>query len=448
MTLKKIATSVGVVLSAIACSAYADVNSQLASLQAQVNQLQSQVNAGGTSNNMMAGVVGLNSGLSWQMMSNESGVGKEMNLLQARQAGNMSTLTFGGEFEGDAIYQSAQANGAFTNPTIAAYAGSAQNSTRLALTNARLATTANIGSWITGYIQVGQFNIGNNYYDPTTNGNQSSSFAAQDAYVVLGDLSQMPVYGFAGKKDIDFGSFQSVNMYSSPLNRVLFEATGDTAGIGYDGNGLNLNASLINGGNQTTAAGGSVAGLTNFVQGQNLSTSSGSNFNNFAVNTSYGMTTGSVAWNVGAGYLNGSQFATTTGGTDGAWDLNGKVSVAGFDLLAEYTGTTSSTNVTTNSSIASAWDVGADYNFPIMGYKSVVSADYSGYYLGSGNAASGSQYVAGFRVQPINNVWTGIEYAYNNGGVNGLTDVNANGLVPAGTVGNNNTVLLDITAMF
>ena len=89
VTLRKIATSVGVVLAATATMAHADVNSQLASLQSQVNQLQSQVNSSSNSSSM-GNLVGVNSNLSWKMMSNYSGVGKEMNLLKARQAGNLS----------------------------------------------------------------------------------------------------------------------------------------------------------------------------------------------------------------------------------------------------------------------------------------------------------------------------------------------------------------------
>ena len=435
MTLKKIATSVGVVLSALACSAYADVNSQLASLQAQVNQLQSQVNANGANNNMMAGVIGINPALSWEMMSNQGGVGKELNILKARQAGNMATVTVGGEFQGDAVYDHTNTNGKFSNPVVAGYeVPGGSNMTRLAITNGRLAVTASVGNWATAYMQLGQSNVG-------ASTDYSTSFGIQDAYVVLGNLSQAPVYGFVGRKDIDFGNFATVDMYNQPLTRTLFEATGNTAGIGFNGYGFNGTFSLMNGGKTD-----SKTYVGSAIQYENLNSSNKSNIDNFAFNASYGMTSGSVAWDIGAGYLNGSSFLNQDGQTNGAWDINGKMSVAGFDLLAEYVATTSDTDHygnNGNTHVAQAWTLGGDYNFPIMGYKSVVNLEYSQAYIAQGGNNQATQYVLGYRIQPINNVWTGLEYSYSKNLFN-LGSVNAAG---SGDV-NNSTVVLDITAMF
>lgn len=462
MTLRKIATSVGVVLAATAGFAHADVNSQLASLQAQVNQLQSQVNSSGSSSGM-GNVVGVNSNLSWKMMSNYSGVGKEMNLLKARQMG-LPILTVGGELQADAIYDHTNMNGAgtynFANPVINGANPSGSTTTRLALTNTNLAATAAMGNWVTGYVQVGEPNIGNNY--AAVSGSQTAGFTKstgnsvdlgiQDAYLVFGNLSKLPVYGFVGYKDIDFGSFATVDMYNQPLTRTLFQAQGNTVGVGYNGYGFNGVVSLINGGNHTA-----VTGVNGAVQQENLNTTNNNNMGNFAVNASYGMTNGMVNWNVGAGYLNGSQFLEYNGKTDGAWDLNAKVSAMGFDVLAEYVATTSKTNIpasdTTNvNKIAQAWDVGADYNFPVMGYKTVINADYSQAYLGQGGANQGYQYVLGYRVQPVNNVWTGLEYSYSKNLAGLANTAGASGAYPTALANNpgvkNNTVALDVTAMF
>ena len=461
MTLRKIATSVGVVLAATATMAHADVNSQLASLQSQVNQLQSQVNSSSNSSSM-GNLVGVNSNLSWKMMSNYSGVGKEMNLLKARQAGNLSTLTVGGNFQADAVYDHTNQglNSAFANPhaelsTVNTNSSSASN---IALTNASLSTTIAAGSWVTGYIQVGQSGIG----APSAVAGQvaSTSFGIQDAYLVFGDLSKIPVYGFVGNKDIDFGSFATVDMYNAPLTRTLFQAQGNTAGVGFNGYGFNGTVSIMNGGLQNNVT--SVGGV---VQQQNMNASSNNIGGNFAVNASYGMTNGGVAWNLGAGYINGSQFQSYNNKTNGAWDLNAKVSVMGFDVLAEYVSTASDIAQptlanTTKQSRAQAWDLGADYNFAVMGYKSVISADYSQAYLGQGGNLQGYQYVLGYRIQPVNNVWTGLEYSYSKN-VLGATGDAVTGDPVAGATGvpgvlgfggangvKNNTVTLDVTAMF
>lgn len=418
-----IAASVAVAMAAGV--AHADVNSQLASLQAQVNQLQAQV--GGMGSSSIAGVVGVNSQLSWNMMGNMPGVGKEMTLLQARQNGLNTPVTVGGYAEGDLLYQHTNTDGTFNNTNVftTTSTNNAGSATRLALSHANLSTTAAIGQWVTGYVQAGSNNIGQS--NTSFGSNSNDNLSIQDAYLVIGNLAKNPVYGFVGKKDIDFGSFATVDMYAQPLNRQLFQATGNTIGLGVNAYGFNGTVSGMNGGNN----------------GTNMNTASPNAGKNFAVNLGYGMTNSGITWNVGAGYLNGSQFLTTTQGTNGAWDLNGKVSAMGFDLLAEYTMTAKQTYgipayISTTASRASAWSLGADYNFPVMGLNSAVSAEYSSAKLNGGNSNQfqPKQVSLGYRVQPVNNVWTGLEYDWNRGNL-----AAANSLTT-------NTVLLDVTAAF
>jgi hypothetical protein len=441
--LKPIATLVALSIASVGL-AHADVNS----LQAQVNQLQAQVNALGNSGSSMAGVVGVNSDLSMSMMGNQAGVGKVQTLLNARK-GSMPTLTVGGYVRGDVVYDYSNPKGNFINPAINVTGATTSSATRLLLSNASLSTVADMGSWLTGFMQVGQTNIGQT--TATTN------LGIQNAYVVLGNLNQMPVYGFVGDKDIDFGSFQTVDMYNAPLTRTLFQAHGNTAGVGYNAMGFDGTFSLMNGGEESAT----VQSATSNLQYANLRTTNNSSLNNYAVNLGYGMTNGAVTWNVGAGYLAGSSFLTTSNKTNGAWDANAKVSLYGFDLLGEYVTTASKVAATTNTSNqtrAQAWDIGADYNFPVMGFKSVASVDYSGVKLSSDKNDKGSQYVAGYRVQVLNNVWTGVEYAYTIGAANYFGAAANVGSLPAGynvtsAAGNlgdvkNQTVALDITATF
>lgn len=425
-----IAASVAVAV-ATAGVAHADVNSQLASLQAQVNQLQAQVNNGGSSS--MAGTVGVNPALSWAMMGNMPGVGKELTLLKARQNGLNTPVTIGGYAQGDIIYQHTNTKGAFNvapiqnGASIFGGAGNESNASRFQMSNANLAVTAAMGQWLTGYIQTGAQNIG----DASANGSNGDNLSVQDAYAVFGNLAKNPVYAFGGKKDVDFGSFQTVDMYTAPLTRDAFQASGDTAGVGVNAYGFNGTLSLMNGG----------------ANGTGMSTSSSSNFGkNYAVNLGYGMMTSGVNWNVGAGYLRGSQFSNSSGNTNAAWDLNGKLSVAGFDFMAEYDMTAQDTNLGDANKKASAWNVGADYNFPVMGFNSAVSAEYSQANLASGSDNTLKQFVLGYRIQPVNNVWTGLEYAYNKNGAFSASASDAGAFYGSGY--NSSTVLWDVTAAF
>ncbi|MDO8954562.1 MAG: hypothetical protein Q7V63_06915 [Gammaproteobacteria bacterium] len=458
-------------------------SAQIRSLQKQLNQLQMKVNNLNSNKTSsfkgMSNVVSLNSNLTTQMMSNYSGVGREMNLLAARQNGSLAnqTLTVGGEAQADALYQHTNNAGYFANP-IANSTGFSGTNTHtssvgnLALSNLRLGTAVALNNMATGYVQVGSYNVGNTtVLNPTTTGSTtptvgSNTVSIQDAYLVLGNLATNPVYGFVGKKDIDFGSFASVQPYTQPLTRTYFMANGNTAGVGYAANGLNLTGSVMNGGSTTTT--GTPESVGNIVQYQNLRTTNANGINNYALNGSYSHLDSGVNWTVGAGYLNGSATnATNTNSNNGAWDLNAKASVNNFDLLAEYVSTVHSANslqasanapstTTFPNAIIRAMSVGGDYKFMTMGYNTVAALSYSK--LGQGHSAYNAyQYVASYRVQPFssNNVWTGLEYAYSKGMSGGLLAASSSA-VPAvnnsynatGSRAVNNTLVLDVTAFF
>jgi hypothetical protein len=449
----------------------AGVNAQIKSLQKQISQLQTKVNSINNAPARMSGVsnvLSLNANLSQQMLSNQSGVGREMNLLKARQMGGLpnQSLTLGGRVEADALYQHTGAAGYFSNPVAntsgSVTTGESATNTNvhtssvgaLSLSNVNLDSAVALNSWATGYVQLGGYNIGN--------GNAGYTNAAfQQAYLVFGNLAQNPVYGFVGKKEIDFGSFASTQPYMQPLTRIYFMPTGNTAGVGYSQYGMNLTGSVMNGSSSSTnelVSNGSIA------QYKNLYTGNGNSINDWALNASYNAMTQGVNWTLGAGYLAGSQQGVAATGTpadgSGAWDVNGKASVNNFDLLAEYVSTVHSVaslnTANFSGSILRAWSLGGDYNFPVMGYKSVAALEYSK--VGQGNSASNAyQYAASWSVQPVSNIWTGVTYAYNKGLVGGAlsntaylptsggTGLNA---VTTGSSAINNTVLLDVTAYF
>lgn len=403
--------------------------------------------------NNMGVTIGTYAPYTWQMMSNYSPVGREMYILKNRQSGHLANhaLYFGGYAKADAMWQIASKSPSlFVNPAFANENGSStKNASGIQLTDVSLLMTADINQWTTVYMQLGEGLIGGPKTGPVpfpgvgivTANIADSGIQFQQGYLLMGDLSQKPVYGFIGKKDIDFGYFGSVNMFAQPLNRELFAAVGNTVGVGYTQHGIDVVLSAMNGGDN----------------GTNLYTTNSSAINNFAINASYGNHMKGADWRVGAGYLNGisKEFARTSGNgiaSNGAWDLNGQLAVDNFDVLAEYTASTNKAAISTAT--VKAWNIGVAYNFPFMGRKSKVSFSYSqaqGVFTGSNDF---TQYVVGFRNEFMPNVWGGVSYAYNNGvlisvpngGTIGTTTVN-NGVAGYSGV-NNNTILLDLTAAF
>lgn len=448
MKLRLITLAVGLAATASAVAAPA-TDAQVNQLQTQLQRLQSQVSALQSGNKApaanagdMSAFIGTYAPLTWQMMSYYSPVGREMYLLQARKSGKIgnSAVYLGGFMKADALWQvsNQSSNFQFRNPVFTTSGTSNKNASGIQFTNANLLATVNLNQWATGYVQ-----LGNQFIGETSTFDGGNNVTFQQAYLLLGDLNQMPVYGFIGQKDIDFGHFASVNMYTQPLNRMMFAGSGNTAGVGYNAYGANVVLSAINGGLENNA--------------RNVYTSNNATLNNFALNASYGGNIKGADWNVGAGYLQGAniEFARNSGlQTNGAWDLNGQLSFMNFDLMAEYTATTSPTNTTIfsqNENIA-AWNVGLAYNFPVMGRDSKVSFGYS---QAKGMATKDlTQYVVGFRHQVWPNVWAGLEYSYNKG----ILIADNNDTISSSNQGpyftfpnpdvNQNTILLDLTAAF
>ena len=411
--------------------------------------------------NNMGVTIGTYAPYTWQMMSNYSPVGREMYILKNRQSGHLANhaLYFGGYAKADAMWQIASKTpSVFVNPVFFGPDGSdTRNTSDIQLTDISLLMTADINNWATVYMQLGGILVGGPGKVTNTIDRGSSVTATinrnsaqfQQGYLLLGDLNQQPVYGFIGRKDIDFGYFGSVNMFSQPLNRELFAAIGNTVGVGYMQHGLDVVLSAMNGGQN----------------GTNLYTSNSSAVNNFAVNASYGNHMKGVDWRVGAGYLNGvaKEFDRTditlisNGKTNGAWDINGQLAIDNFDVLAEYTATTNKAAVFVAT--VEAWNIGVSYNFPFMGRQSKVSFGYSRAQgidlIRSVRSSNGfTQYVVGFRNEFMPNVWGGIAYAYNKGVLVALSsgvsrnNVSLNNVFIGNSGVNNNTVLLDLTAAF
>lgn len=413
MIKKTVVATLGALVVAGAAHAAMNTQAQIQNLQNQINQLQSS--KGGA----VSGLVTMNPALSNMMLSQQAGVNKELALLNARKMGKVANgLTIGGDIQADVVYQHRNnTSNAFINPSMSSISTTSKSASRINLTNIDLQFVAAINSWATAYVNY------ENIYDGS---NLTNLF--NKAYVLIGNLNSSPVYGLVGRNDINFGQFASVNPYSMPLNRVVFQANGAVAEVGYNDYGFDAAVSAMNGGTQN----GTVYS-SNWALNQNLNTVSNNNqINNYAFNAGYGMTMqNGFGFHVGAGYLAGTRFTeATTGKTAGAYDLNAKVNFANFELLGEFTSTVKKI---ANNADGMAYQAAAAYSFPVMGHKTTASVGYSALNKGiSGWNGTDNQVVVGLRSNVVKNVSTGLEYAYNKDSSSAKYS----------------TVTLDVTAMF
>lgn len=384
---------------------------------------------------MGAGQVRFDSAIANSLVAPQVGTGAELTLLQLRQQELASqTLYVGGMVRAAALYSRLNANATADGQDhthVTNGRDGYKTASQINLPSVNLLGLADINSWATGVLSLAANNVGR------AAGNDN--IGVDQAYVLLGDLNSSSVYGFAGKKDVDFGNFSTVDFYTMPLDRLAFQVNAtDSVGVGFDNSGFNAVFTAMNGGSNT-GTGNTYA--TAYTQNNN-------NINNFALNLGYGMTTNNVAWGVGAGYLNGSRFdyVKSNGDRNGAWDLNGHFNVDSLTVMAEYD-RTSGKDADTDSTIQ-AYDLGAAYAFPIMGHNSSVNGDFSEL---KNNSVTASQFVLGWNNELVNDVWMGLEWAYNKGQINGGTEfattqnINA---VPTDSNNKNNTLLVNLTATF
>ncbi len=421
-----------------------NVNAQIVNLQKQIDQLHHQANSGSAAVKGGSGFTGslvrTNAKVSGAMLSMQRGVNSEITLLEARKNGELTGggLTLGGVAEGAAIWQRhSDKTTIFLNPSLTTSVGEgAANSSKIALVSLQINAIATLNSWATAYA-----NLNTNYPGSAKvlQGGMASPGALgfRDAYILFGNLAENPLYGLIGRKDVDFGSFETVNVFSLPITRVLFQAHGNLAAVGYKGNhGFDSVITVANGGADTASA---PYDIHNVPLYDNMNTDGAGKINNFALNVGYGQDSTinkgageaqNVSWHVGAGVLTGSQYKKYDNPTksNGAWDLNGKVSVANIDLLGEVVSTFAKNQVNRH---VTAWNIGGAYTMHTdytkfapklsLSYSTETGDNSFRQYGGDSNPtlsrtngyANAYQAVVGLSTKVLSNVTTGIEYAYN-----------------------------------
>lgn len=391
--------------------------------------------AGGKPAAQNGGVVRTDSAIANNLLTPQVGTMRELAVLKMRQKSLADqTLYLGGIVRATAAYSRLSKDASATSVHMRVTNSSAGKKTASQINVAQtdFVGVADVNSWTTGVVVYGASNVGRD--------SGTDTLSLSQAYLILGNLNSSSIFGFVGKKDVDFGDFTSVNFNAQPLNKRAFQVDPtNSVGVGFDSNGFNVVATLFNGGANATGT---------------ARTSNSNNANNMAVNFAYGMNNNGVDWGVGAGWLNGSRtnYAKTSSKNNGAWDLNGHFTVKNIHVLAEYNRTTGkANNALITSSAVEGYNVGAMYGFPLMGHNSAVNASFSRM---QDNTNTASQFVLGWNNELYSNVWMGLEWAYNKGGINGANSMAANtnnsvtGVPGSITGSKDNTLTLNLSATF
>jgi hypothetical protein len=398
-----------------------------------------------------------NSSLSESLFNNVSGsrISSPTIILQDR-ANNLITnnsIYIGGLANGSGIYTYTQLKqpGEQIAPTQLTYY---QNTDQLEINKISIHALGTINSWSTYYLSF----LNKNMTDGT-----NSYTGLSNAYFIFGNFNASPWYAVLGKNNINFGSFQSVNVYMMPLDAQAFQANSVQAELGANSNDLNASFSLFDTDSELNQTG--QIPITNPFMYDNPNTTTspailytGKNqaLSDWAANVTYKLPINTLDWTLGGGYLYGGlpriQYYSNYNQTahyarNGAWDLNTSLAInQNWKFLAEY--------VTNQQASApglnrfQTWDLGGSYTFLVDNHKSSVNLDYSELYNtpyvtymnGSliSNQLVSKQYVIGYKVEVVpQTLWTGIEFARRIG-----IDY------AASNTGAMNTIVLNLTAIF
>ena len=357
-----------------------------------------------------------------------NGTDNDLAILQSKKLNytkdNNISIIFGGNFKSDFVWQKRDSlETHFCNPIFSTskimlnVENPSLQRIRLQLTDINFYTIANFNKWATAYIE-----LDGRYNGPNTLIGEKIEF--NQAYLLLGNLNKFPIYTFIGRKTVNFGRFTTFNIYSKPLNNIVFKKTATSLGIGYYDNGFNLVISGIN--------------------------DSSNKLKNYAINLQYNKEIGNILYSLGTGYRKLGEYKDTLsiitipGQQDNyslnAWDINSLIKYKNFNILGEYIATFDSRNIINATNIAS-WNIETAYNFPFINHNSKISIGYS--VLKGYKDIYTKQYVVGIQSEIVKNIWTGLEFSHIN---NSFLCGRSGEYITQKPKGYQNTIVVDISA--
>lgn len=392
--------------------------------------------------------------LSYQMLNNQEVTGSALKILHARQSGEITpnVINIGGKGEMYAVYRKVDSKP--STLTTAVYpSADGSSTTAIKFPFFDLSFTGAVGDWTSAYIDLRASDV------------SSSDIKLPHVYFVIGNLDKAPVYGFAGKKVVEFGDFSSANNFMPTLTRAYFMAYGAQAGVGYADHGVNAVFTVMNGNGKYLL---------------NSKASSANQLNNFALSATYNNDLHDVAYHAGAGYINATGFSRKTDVDDngsamvGAFDINAGMEVHGLAVNGEMLMTIQGVHGMNSSSVyqnkygngsapsnqgndtagykafafnalpalvdfnsgstVKAWSLDSSYTMPFAGKDMVPYLSYSHVVQNADNNLY--QIEVGSRYNVVDAVWVGGSYNYTSGKSSGTN------------VGKFNTVMLNASVYF
>ncbi len=273
--------------------------------------------------------IGIDTPTTWSMLDFQNRQGdKQLTLLQSQAHQSLyPRILIGGQMRVSGLL-------AHTNsPNRFPYQGrfptefNGQSATDLRVLQANQNMTAHVSPWASAYVETLFSDV---FTFPTFN---QGSLQMRQAYAVVGNLDEFPLYAFIGKKNVSFGDMRTLSPFSQSMVWHYFGALSEGGGVGYAADGLNLTFTALDGSRGIRVADSPRKG----------------HLNNFAANGSYEFSMpGDIEVMFGAGYLAGTIYNSTVaehtnpaviGPMNGAWDVNGRVRVSNFYFSGEYAST-------------------------------------------------------------------------------------------------------------
>jgi len=250
---------------------------------------------------------------------------KELFLLEHALLDEQGTsFTLGAQFRGSAIWGTT--NSADKFPYLGRFPTDfvGTTATDLRLLQANQNVTLHLNRSVHGYFETLFSDV---FTFPTFN---QGSYQVRQAYLVFGDLSRSPFYGFLGKKNVNFGDMGTLSPFTQAVPWHYFAPLAEGGGIGFDNQIVNATITALNGSRGIRVVDSSEKG----------------HVNNFAANLLFRLPVGNVGQlNLGAGYLHGTIYNAAVaehtdsnlfGPNNGAWDVNALLRLGRLRLAGEY----------------------------------------------------------------------------------------------------------------
>lgn len=196
------------------------------------------------------GLLGVNGAYGYAMLDpTTAGKSKPLTLLEAKRGGaiGLGKVYLSGAVTAIADYQHTSHAGKLAY--LMRQPGNAPGDTasEAALHTVQLALTANLNRWISAYAEL-QYDPEQSFGAGTITDLSRNELSVRKAYVLVGDLSALPVYAIIGKIESPFGQTDSNSPFSLSSGWHAFAGLSYGALVGYSKGGLNLQAEAVQGG--------------------------------------------------------------------------------------------------------------------------------------------------------------------------------------------------------